>query len=131
MLSFRYLSEDHFWFTFFHEAAHVVLHGTDHISVDGADPSPLGASVFEDEADIFAQDTLVPADLRDEMLNAIPTRPHARRIARKAGVTPGIIVGQLQKSGTLQPHQFNDLKRRYKWEGSTKLPVLSQPRKYS
>lgn len=131
MLSFRYLSEDHFWFTFFHEAAHVVLHGTDHISVDGADPSPLGASVFEDEADIFAQDTLVPADLRDEMLNAMPTRSHARRIARKAGVTPGIIVGQLQKSGTLQPHQFNDLKRRYKWEGSTKLPVLSQPRKYS
>jgi plasmid maintenance system antidote protein VapI len=131
LLSFRYLSEDHFWFTFFHEAAHVVLHGTDHISIDGTDPSPLGASVFEDEADIFAQHTLVPADLRDEMLNAEPTRPHARKIARKAGVTPGIIVGQLQKTGALQPHQFNDLKRRYKWEGNTKLPVLSQPRKYS
>lgn len=131
LLSFRYLSEDHFWFTFFHEAAHVVLHGTDHISVDGADPSPLGASVFEAEADIFAQDTLVPADLREEMLNTMPTRPHARKIARKAGVTPGIIIGQLQKAGALQPHQFNDLKRRYKWEGSTIIPVLSQPRKYS
>lgn len=131
LLSFRYLSEDHFWFTFFHEAAHVVLHGTDHISIDGTDPSPLGASVFEDEADIFAQHTLVPADLRDEMLNAIPTRTHARKIARKAGVTPGIIVGQLQRAGALQPHQFNDLKRRYKWEESTKLPTLSQPRKYS
>lgn len=131
LLSFRYLSEDHFWFTFFHEAAHVVLHGTDHISIDGTDPSPLGASVFEDEADIFAQHTLVPADLRDEMLNAMPTRTHARKIARKAGVTPGIVVGQLQKTGALQPHQFNDLKRRYKWDGNTKLPVLSQPRKYS
>lgn len=131
LLSFRYLSEDHFWFTFFHEAAHVVLHGTDHISVDGGDPSPLGASVFEDEADTFAQDALVPADLRDEMLNALPTRPHALRIARRAGVTPGVIVGQLQKAGVLQPHQFNDLKRRYKWDGNTTLPVLSQPRKYS
>lgn len=131
LLSFRYLSEDHFWFTFFHEAAHVILHGTDRISVDGTDPSPLGTSVCEDEADIFAQETLVPADLRDEMLNAMPTRLHARRVARKAGVTPGIIVGQLQKAGALQPHQFNDLKRRYKWEGNTILPVLSQPRKYS
>lgn len=131
LLSFRYLSEDHFWFTFFHEAAHVVLHGTDHISVDGGDPSPLGAPQCEDEADIFAQDTLVPASLRDEMLNAVPTRPHARRVARKAGVTPGIIVGQLQKAGVLQPHQFNELKRRYKWDGNTTLPIVSHPRKYS
>lgn len=131
LLSFRYLSEDHFWFTFFHEAAHAVLHGTDHISVDGTDPSPLGRSQCEDDADTFAQDALVPTDLRDELLNAVPTRPHARKIARKAGVTPGIIVGQLQKAGVLQPHQFNDLKRRYQWGGNSSLPTLSQPRKYS
>lgn len=131
MLSFRFLSEDHFWFTFFHEAAHVVLHGTDHISVDGGDPSPLGASVIEDEADSFAQDVLIPRSIRDEMLNAVPTRPHVRRIARIADVTPGIVVGQLQKAGVLQPHQFNNLKRRYRWNGDTLLPKLSQPRKYS
>ncbi len=131
LLSFRYLSEDHFWFTFFHEAAHVVLHGTDHISVDGGDPSPLGASLFEDEADTFAQDALVVAEIRNELFNTVPTRPHVRRIARRAGVTPGIIVGQLQKARVLKPHQFNELKRRYKWGDSTTLPVLSQPRKYT
>lgn len=130
LVSFRYLSEDHFWFTFFHEAAHVILHGTDHISVDGGDPSPQGASVFEDEADAYAQDALLPAETREEMFNAQPTRPHVRRVARKAGVTPGIIVGQLQKAGALQPQRFNDLKRRYKWGESTILPVLYQPRKY-
>ena len=27
LLSFRYLSDDHFWFTFFHEAGHLFLHG--------------------------------------------------------------------------------------------------------
>jgi plasmid maintenance system antidote protein VapI len=26
MLSFRYLTDDHFWFTFFHEAGHLLLH---------------------------------------------------------------------------------------------------------
>lgn len=129
MLSFRHLSEDHFWFTFFHEAAHVVLHGNEHISVDGTDPSPLGGSKCEDEADTFAQDALVPRELRDEMLNAVPTRQHARKIAREADITPGIVVGQLQKAGVLQPHQFNELKRRYRWDGNTTLPLLSQPRK--
>ncbi|PCJ89714.1 MAG: hypothetical protein COA52_11505 [Hyphomicrobiales bacterium] len=129
MLSFRYLSEDHFWFTFFHEAAHVILHGTDHISVDGTDPSPFGGSQCEDEADGFAQDALISAELRDEMLNAAPTRSHARRMARQAGVTPGIVVGQLQKFGVIQRHQFNDLKRRYNWQGDTLIPRLNQPRK--
>src|SRR5262245_53695423 len=27
MLSFRYLTDDQFWFTFFHEAGHLLLHG--------------------------------------------------------------------------------------------------------
>lgn len=131
LLSFRYLSEDHFWFTFFHEAAHVTLHGTDHISVDGTDPSPLGASTFELEADQFAQDALVPPDVRAVMLSSPPTRPHVRKVARLAHVTPGIIVGQLQKAKILEPNQFNDLKRRYRWGEETILPALVQPRKYT
>ncbi|RVB36746.1 hypothetical protein EN918_15575, partial [Mesorhizobium sp. M7A.F.Ca.CA.004.05.1.1] len=36
LLSFRHMAEDHFWFTFFHEAAHIVLHGQDHIDGEGA-----------------------------------------------------------------------------------------------
>ncbi len=130
LMSFRYLSEDHFWFTFFHEAAHIVLHGTDHISVDGGDPSPLAESQREDEADVYAQEILIHPYLKEEMFNALPTRPNVRRIARRADVTPGIVVGQLQKYRVLKPHQFNDLKRHYRWDGkSTILPILAQPRK--
>lgn len=129
MMSFRYLSEDHFWFTFFHEAAHVVLHGTDHISVDGTDPLPLGRSHGEDEADSFAQEILISRTLRKEMLSRTPTRPFVKRIARQANVTPGIVVGQLQKYGVIQPHQFNDLKRRYRWLDNNLIPTVSQPRK--
>lgn len=129
LLSFRHLSDDHFWFTFFHEAAHVALHGTEHIDIEGADPSPFDAPNQEEEANQFAQDILVPEKFRDELFNAIPTRAHARRVARLTGVTPGIIVGQLQKSGALQPHQFNDLKRRYRWKSDHSLPEITQPRK--
>ena len=35
MLSFRFLSDDHFWFTFFHEIGHLVLHGKDSIFIEG------------------------------------------------------------------------------------------------
>ena len=131
LLSFRYLSEDHFWFTFFHEAAHVILHGTDHISIDGADPSPLTKSRREDDADNFAQNCLLPLEIKNESMSTVPTRAHVRNIARRAGVTPGIIVGQLQKAKVLKSNQFNDLKRRYKWNGNNILPILSQPRKYT
>lgn len=131
LLSFRHLSEDHFWFTFFHEAAHVILHGTDHIDFDGTDPSPFGISNQENEADQFAQNVLISDDLNDELLNAAPSPAHARRMARLAGVTPGIVVGQLQKFGVIQPHQFNYLKRRYRWNDDFTIPDVVQPRKYS
>ncbi|MCC9624651.1 ImmA/IrrE family metallo-endopeptidase [Thalassospira sp. MA62] len=129
LMSFRYLSEDHFWFTFFHEAAHVVLHGTDHISLEGVDPSPMASGQIEDEADMFAQEVLLPNALRQDLSTRRPTRPFVRKVARQAGVTPGIVVGQMQKLGMLQPSQFNDLKRRYSWQNNTLLPKMAQPRK--
>ena len=35
ILSFRYLSDDHFWFTFFHEIGHLLLHKEDLTFIDG------------------------------------------------------------------------------------------------
>jgi HTH-type transcriptional regulator / antitoxin HigA len=37
LLSFRYLSDDQFWFTFFHEAGHLLLHGRDSVFLEGLD----------------------------------------------------------------------------------------------
>ena len=31
----RYLANDHFWFTFFHEAAHLLLHSRKTVFLDG------------------------------------------------------------------------------------------------
>ena len=42
LLSFRYLSDDHFWFTFFHEAGHLVLHGDRCIFLEGDDTLTTG-----------------------------------------------------------------------------------------
>jgi HTH-type transcriptional regulator/antitoxin HigA len=53
-LSDRHKTEDHLWFTFFHEAGHIVLHGKKAVFLDDGG----GKTGEEREADRFAQDSL-------------------------------------------------------------------------
>ncbi|TDW31862.1 uncharacterized protein DUF955 [Rhizobium azibense] len=120
-LSFRHLSEDHFWFTFFHEAAHVVLHGEEHIDVDGSDPSLQTSSAKEDDADEFAQNLLIST----EALAELKRNPAPKKIlaaARYLGVTAGIIVGQLEKADALPPGRLSRMKHRYRWSDDAYVP---------
>lgn len=110
VLSFRFLSDDQFWFAFFHEAAHLVLHDQDALFLE--DSSEVTAEA-ERQANEFAADLLVPAEHRDE-LESLPPRSHAIiRFAVRLGISPGIVVGQMQHAGLLKHSQMNGLKRRY------------------
>lgn len=113
LLSFRYLSDDQLWFTFFHEAGHLLLHGKNGFFLEGEDTPSTND---EEEANAFAVRTLVPPDFQAELLNL---RSEARRVIRfamRVGISPGIIVGQLQHLGHIRRNQLNRLKRRYTWE---------------
>jgi Zn-dependent peptidase ImmA (M78 family) len=113
LLSFRYLSDDHFWFTFFHEAGHLILHGEDALFIEADE---MLDSVQEDEANRFAEEILIPKELRSE-LTTLPLTSHAViRFSVRAGVAPGIVVGQLQHQGRLAQNRLNGLKRRFRWE---------------
>jgi Zn-dependent peptidase ImmA (M78 family) len=57
MLSFRHLTDDHVWYTFFHEVAHLLLHGRDAIYIDADDDA---SNDMEVEANRFAADWIVP-----------------------------------------------------------------------
>lgn len=112
MLSFRYLSDDHFWFTFFHEAGHLILHDTKDIFLEGGD---LCSGTEEQEANDFASKQLVAPEYQGEM-RSLPVDGRAvMRFARKIDVSPGIVVGQLQHLGTFTQRQLNNLKVRYSW----------------
>jgi plasmid maintenance system antidote protein VapI len=112
VLSFRYRSDDQFWFTFFHEAAHLLLHGHDELFLeDGSDVT----ADEEREANEFAKTTLVPEEHMDELFTLSPDEDSVLRFARRVGVSPGLIVGQLQHSGQLGHDRLNWLKRRYVW----------------
>ncbi len=122
-LSFRHLSDDHFWFSFFHEAGHLLFH-QERIAVleslrgDNCglleETDPLSEEE-ESEASVFAAETLIPPQFQ-EQLQKLPTVTRSvLRFSARVGVSPGIVVGQLQHSGRVAPNRLNRLKRRYKW----------------
>lgn len=111
-LSARHLSDDHFWFSFFHEAGHIVLHPREEMYIDSFDDG-LNDGV-EAEANAFAERQLFPAGLD---VQGRPTPRTIMRVAQANGVSTGVVVGQLQHRGVIRQNQFNTLKRRYAWDG--------------
>ncbi|KCZ62155.1 hypothetical protein L53_13005 [Hyphomonas sp. L-53-1-40] len=113
VLSFRYLSDDHFWFTFFHEAAHLILHDKRALFIeDGSEVT----GQEEQEANDFSRNVLVPTQYVPEMESLPSNFRSIVRFALKIGISPGIVVGQLQHAGCLRPNQLNSLKRRFNWD---------------
>lgn len=113
ILSFRHLSDDHFWFTLFHELGHVLLHGNATTFIDGEiNPD----SQQEKEANDFSASVLIPPARRDELLDLKPRKEDVIRFALSIGVSPGIVVGQMQHSKAIKSSQLNFLKRRFNWD---------------
>jgi HTH-type transcriptional regulator/antitoxin HigA len=112
LLSFRHLSDDQFWFSFFHEAAHLLLHGDKGFFLEGLEPP---TTILEEEANEFAGRILVPSEFRTAMLGLPVHSREVIRFARRLGVSPGILVGQLQHFEKIKRNQLNGLKRRFRW----------------
>jgi len=112
VLSFRYLSDDHFWFTFFHEAGHLLLHGKKALFLEGAN---IASTKEEKEANEFAARVLIPPEFQAALLHLRVNSLEVIKFARRVGVSPGIVVGQLQHLGQFEPNQLNSLKRRFRW----------------
>jgi Zn-dependent peptidase ImmA (M78 family)/plasmid maintenance system antidote protein VapI len=112
ILSFRYLSNDHFWFTFFHEIGHLILHSKSSTFID---TDATSTSDKELEASTFAAGVLIPRNRHDELLNLRPQKENVIRFAVSVGVCPGIVVGQMQHLRVIGRNQLNFLKRRHDW----------------
>ncbi|MHB1461719.1 MAG: HigA family addiction module antitoxin [Armatimonadota bacterium] len=110
-LSLRYKSNDHLWFTFYHEAAHILKHGRKEVFIEQA-----GLTDDEElEADAFAQNQLIPPAKYRQFLSTWDKRSlvSIKRFAEELGIAPGIVVGRLQHDNLL-PHQTgNKLKVLY------------------
>jgi len=114
-LSLRGKSNDQLWFTFFHEACHIINHPPEILYIEG--DHEINEKMKEDEADAFARDVLIPADKLSYFLasGSISSLYKIRNFAAKIGVAPGIVVGRLQHDKKIHMSWGNALRVRYKW----------------
>src|SRR5437870_1390262 len=83
LLSFRYLSDDQFWFSFFHEAGHLLLHGDRGFFLEG-DDSP--STKEEQDANDFTARILVPPEFQQAMRSLPLDGRQVIRFARRVCV---------------------------------------------
>ena len=114
-LSLRHKTDDQLWFSFFHEACHVLEHKSSAIYIDAA--GDTDGDPDERRANQFARDTLIPPDDYKKLEARFPpTFADIEAFATDIGVSPGIVVGRLQHEDVLKPSHGNKLKTRFKWE---------------
>jgi len=114
-LSLRGKADDHLWFTFFHEAAHILKHGKRDVFIE----APEGANDEtvrrkEEEADTFAADFLVPKTaFREFAKEGAFSTARIQAFASDLRIAPGIVVGRLQHEKLISFKQHNALKQRF------------------
>jgi len=112
MLSLRHKTNDHLWFSLFHEAGHLLLHGKKMLFLEmkGLDGE------HENEADKFARDFLIPPEHRDRLRMLGHSETGITSFAKELGIAPGIVVGRMQNEKILPwPTKLNALKVTYEW----------------
>ncbi|UAB82415.1 ImmA/IrrE family metallo-endopeptidase [Marixanthomonas sp. SCSIO 43207] len=108
-LSGRYKRNDIFWFTFFHEVGHILLHGKKYISIENIDVDGENKE-FEKEADEFASDWILSKKEENEILNSNPlTYEDIINYAKKFGTHPACIIGRFQHKRRIPYGTGNEL----------------------
>jgi plasmid maintenance system antidote protein VapI/Zn-dependent peptidase ImmA (M78 family) len=101
-LSGRYKRNDIFWFTFFHEVGHVLLHGKKYVSIENIDVEGE-LEAYEKQADEFAAERILSPNEEKELLKHRPLNPDSvRALAQKFGTHPACIIGRLQHKGLIR-----------------------------
>ena len=106
-LSGRYKTNDHFWFTFFHEAAHIILHRKKDIFLENV-KGAVNDQVKEEEANDFASKVLLTENELQQIIDAnLFNENIILEFANKFRTPPGVIIGRLQQLKLL-PYSFGN-----------------------
>ena len=95
-LTGRYNRNDSFWFTFFHEAGHILLHGKKYIFLEKVEYSDKDL-LKEKEADEFAVKWTLTTEEEAEIVDTTQlSKEDIMMFAKKFNTHPAIIIGRLQ-----------------------------------
>lgn len=113
-INLRYRWADIFWFTFFHEACHVLEHPQKEVFVDVS--RGMERDEREQDADRFAADYLIsPSEWAPFATSEPHTAAKVREFASDVGIASGIVVGRLQHEKLIPHDRLNGLRRRLKF----------------
>lgn len=111
-LSGRFKTDDHFWFTFFHEAGHILLHGKKDVFLENLEGAEID-NIKEEEANNFASKQLLTQIQLNEITASSPLDDEKIYHFSKAfKVSPGIIIGRLQYIKFIDFSDGNHLKQK-------------------
>jgi HTH-type transcriptional regulator/antitoxin HigA len=112
-LGLFYKTDDQVWFSFFHEAAHLLLDGRAQSRASDLNGDP----VIEERANRFAGDFLIPAEDYAQFTarGGRPSRADVAAFADGLGIAPSIVVGRLQRDAVIPYTWMNDLKTKLEW----------------
>lgn len=111
-LSLRHKSDDHFWFSLFHELGHLMT-GSRRTTYVDVQIEARDDVRDEQAADSFASDSLIPSTSYEQFVRSGDFSPTAiKDFASSIQVSPGIVLGRLQHDSKIGPSKLNFLKRR-------------------
>ena len=97
-LTLRYDRVDYFWFTLFHELAHLILHLNDEMEYFFDDlKSYKDLSKIEKEADLFAEEKLITKQSWESFYSEYISESDVNSFADKCRISPAIAAGRIQK----------------------------------
>jgi HTH-type transcriptional regulator/antitoxin HigA len=103
---------DIFWFTFFHELGHILLHGIKGEFID-YQKEEKEKDKKEKEADDFAAESLIPSNYYKKLLGKKPLdRIEVEIFAKSIGINRGIVLGRLAHEGKAQWKKIAHLRNR-------------------
>ena len=113
-LTLRYKTNDHLWFSFFHEAKHILSHSTREIYINGENNNGCKEEI---DANNFSANFLIPNHEYVQFISKWNKKDISaiQIFADSIKIHPGIIVGRLQHDKVLQFTQCNNFKIKYKW----------------
>ena len=102
------MRDDHLWYSLFHEAAHIVLHGKRRIFIH---ETTMYTTKDEAHANEWAADFLVPRlDWERFTVAANFSRNHVLQFAAEQEIAPSIVVERVQHEKLIGWDVLNNLK---------------------
>ena len=114
--SLLFKTNDNFWFTFFHEAKHVLQMRKKQIFIEGGKAQPEDIK-REEEANCFAGEILIPCDAWEEFVRQEHfDSERIRAFAKSIAIHPGIVAGRLLRDGLVDYHKPQaKLRVKFEW----------------